>query len=60
MKTQLEDGICLMSGLFLHVQQSVDIIGIEHYRFLTDHISAEPQSETYKRIVRMIGVQIDV
>ena len=53
-QTQLQDRISLMSRLRFQFHQVVDVVGVEHQRFLTDHIASQTQTVTDERIVRIV------
>ena len=53
-QTELEDGVSLVSGLFLQLHEVVDVIGVEHQRLLADHVAAQPQPVTDEGIVGVV------
>lgn len=54
-EAELEDSICLVSRLLLEFDQVVDIVGIEHQRFLTNHIAPKAQAVANEGIVGIVG-----
>src|SRR6056297_1278514 len=54
MQPQLQDVVHLSSGLFLYLDQSIQIPGIQNYRLLTDGIRSLPQGKTNMRIMQII------
>ena len=53
-QTELENRISLVSRLFLQLHEVVDVIGVEHQRLLADHVAAQPQPVTDKRVVGVV------
>ena len=53
-QSQLQDGVGLTARLPFHRYQVVDVVGVQHQRFLADHVRSQPQSIADKGIVGIV------
>ena len=53
-QTELEDVVGLVAGLLLYLHDSVDVVGVEHRRFLADDIGTEPEAVAHVRVVQIV------
>src|SRR5512138_850875 len=53
--TKLQNSVDAMVRLFFQFLQSIEVPGVDHQRFFTDHIRPHPQSQTAMCIVQIIG-----
>ena len=53
-QAELKDVVGLVAGLLLDLLERVDVVGVEHYRLLTDDVAAEAQAVADKCVVRVV------
>ena len=54
MQAQLEDRVGFVTGLLLQFHEVVDVIRIEHERFLANDIAPQAQTVADKRVVGIV------
>ena len=54
-EAELEDVVGLVAGFLFDLLQSIDVVGVQHHRLLTDDIAAQAKAVTNEGIVRVVG-----